>query len=67
MVHMNGTWRDRTRDLVRRGALALGIATTALGAAAAPALALDADDLGYAKAHEAYNFTPGTSNIRLQT
>ena len=67
MVHMNGTWRDRTRDLVRRGALALGIATTALGAAATPALALDADDLGYAKAHEAYNFTPGTSNIRLQT
>lgn len=67
MMHTNGTWRMRTRSLIVRGALALGIATTALGVTAAPALALDADDIGTAKAHEAYNFTSDNSNIRLQT
>lgn len=67
MLHLNGTWRDQTKSLIVRGALALGIATTALGAMAAPACALDTDDLGYAKAHEAYNFTSENSTIRLQT
>ncbi len=67
MLHLNGTWRDQTKGLIVRGALALGIATTALGAMAAPARALDTDDLGYAKAHEAYNFTSENSTIRLQT
>lgn len=67
MLHLNGTWRDQTKSLIVRGALVLGIATTALGAMAAPARSLDIDDLGYAKAHEVYNFTSENSTIRLQT
>lgn len=62
----NRTWRNRTRALILRGAVALGIATTAFGAAAAPALALEASDIGSAKAYTAYNFSSEDDAVRLQ-
>ena len=63
----NSSWRNRTRALIRRGAVALGIATTAIGAAASPALALEASDIGSAKAYTAYNFSSEDDAVRLQT
>ena len=62
----NSSWRNRTRALIRRGTVAFGIATTALGAAAAPALALEASDIGSAKAYTAYNFSSEDDAVRLQ-
>lgn len=63
----NSSWRNRTTALILRGALALGIATTAIGAAASPALALEASDIGSAKVYTAYNFSSEDDAVRLQT
>ena len=63
----NSSWRNRTRALIRRGTVALGIATTAIGAAVSPALALEASDIGSAKAYTAYNFSSEDDAVRLQT
>ena len=63
----NSSWRNCTKTLILRGALSLGIATAALGMAAVPALALEASEIGSAKAYSAYNFASEDDAIRLQT
>ena len=67
MMHPVSFWKDRPRSVILRGALALGVATAALGVTAQPALGLDVDRELAARTNEAYNFSANADTIRLQT
>ena len=67
MMHPVSFWKEHTRSVILRGALALGVATAALGVTAQPALGLDVDRELAARTNEAYNFSANADTIRLQT
>lgn len=67
MIQHKGFWHDRARSLIVRGAVTLGLATTALAASVQPAFALEVGVNPNDPYQSAYNFVDGATNIRLQS